>query len=114
MSDDCIFCKIVAKEISGDVVYADEFVTAFRDIQPAAPTHILIVPNKHFASINALEEDDAHLLGKMNLAAKQIAKDEGVDESGYRLIINNGPDAGQLVFHLHMHLLAGKKLGHLG
>ena len=114
MSDDCIFCKIVAKEISGDVVYADEFVTAFRDIQPAAPTHFLIVPNKHFASINALEEDDAHLLGKMNLAAKQIAKDEGVDESGYRLIINNGPDAGQLVFHLHMHLLAGKKLGHLG
>ena len=114
MSNDCIFCKIIAKEIPGDVVYADEFVTAFRDIQPAAPTHILIIPNKHIASVNALEEDDAHLLGKMNLAAKQIAKDEGVDESGYRLIINNGPDAGQLVFHIHMHLLAGKKLGHLG
>jgi histidine triad (HIT) family protein len=111
MSDDCIFCKIIAKEIPGDVVYADEYVTAFRDIQPAAPTHILIVPNKHIPSVNALSVDDADLLGKMNLAAQQIAKDEGVAESGYRLIVNNGPDAGQLVFHLHMHLLAGKKLG---
>lgn len=114
MSADCIFCKIVAKEIPSDVVYADEYVTAFRDIQPAAPTHVLIVPNKHIASINELTEEDAHLLGKMNLAAQQIAKDEGVDQSGYRLIINNGADAGQVVFHLHMHLLAGKKLGHLG
>jgi histidine triad (HIT) family protein len=114
MSDDCIFCKIIAKEIPGDMVYADEFVTAFRDIQPAAPTHILIIPNKHIASINDLAEADAHLLGKMNFTAKQIAKAEGVDKSGYRLIINNGADAGQVVFHIHMHLLAGKKLGHLG
>lgn len=114
MSDDCIFCKIIAKEIPGDIIYTDKDVIAFRDIQPAAPTHILIIPNKHIASINELEEDDARLLGKMNLAAKQIAKDEGVVESGYRLIINNGPDAGQVVFHIHMHLLAGKKLGDLG
>ena len=114
MSEDCIFCKIIAKEIPGDIVYADEYVTAFRDIQPAAPTHILIIPNKHIASINNLEEGDAHLLGKMNFAAKQIAKSEGVNESGYRLTINNGPDAGQVVFHIHMHLLAGKRLNHLG
>ena len=114
MSDDCIFCKIIAKDIPGDVVYADEYVTAFRDIQPVAPTHVLIVPNKHIPSINELTEDDAHLLAKMNLAAQQIAKDEGVAESGYRLIVNNGSDAGQIVFHIHMHLLAGKKLGHLG
>ncbi len=114
MPTDCIFCKIIAKEIPSDVVYADEYVTAFRDIQPAAPTHILIVPNKHIASINDLTEADAHLLGKMNFAAKQIAKAEGVDESGYRLIINTGADAGQIVFHIHMHLLAGKKLGRLG
>ncbi len=114
MSDDCIFCKIIAKDIPGDVVYADDYVTAFRDIQPVAPTHILIVPNKHIPSINELTEDDAHLLAKMNLAAQQIAKGEGVAEDGYRLIINNGLDAGQIVFHIHMHLLAGKKLGHLG
>ncbi len=114
MSDDCIFCKIIAKDIPGEVVYSDEFVTAFRDIQPVAPTHILIVPNKHIASVNALTEEDAHFLGKMNLAAQQIAKNEGVAEGGYRLIINNGADAGQVVFHIHMHLLAGKKLGHLG
>mgnify|MGYP002641160432 CR=1 FL=1 len=114
MSADCIFCKIIAKEIPGDVVYADEYVTAFRDIQPAAPTHILIIPNKHIPSINELAEDDAHLLGKMNIAAQKIAKAEGVVESGYRLVINNGADAGQVVFHIHMHLLAGKKLGHLG
>ena len=80
MSADCIFCKIVAKEIPGDVVYADEYVTAFRDIQPVAPTHVLIVPNKHIPSVNELTEEDAYLLGKMNLAAQQIAKTEGVAE----------------------------------
>jgi len=114
MSDDCIFCKIIAKEIPSELVYADEYVTAFRDIQPVAPAHVLIVPNKHIPSINELTEDDADLLGKMNLAAQQIAKNEGVAESGYRLIINNGADAGQVVFHIHMHLLGGKRLGKLG
>jgi len=114
MSDDCIFCKIIAKEIPSELVYADEYVTAFRDIQPVAPAHVLIVPNKHIPSINELAEENADLLGKMNLAAQQIAKNEGVAESGYRLIINNGADAGQVVFHIHMHLLGGKRLGKLG
>ena len=113
MSADCIFCKIVAKEIPGDVVYADEYVTAFRDIQPVTPTHVLIVPNKHIPSINELTEEDAHLLGKMNLAAQKIAAQEGVDESGYRLLVNTGADAGQVVFHIHMHLMGGRKLGAL-
>lgn len=114
MSVDCIFCKIIAKEIPGGIVYEDEYVTAFRDIQPVAPTHILIVPNKHIASINALTAEDADLLGKVHLAAQKIAAQEGVAESGYRLVINNGADAGQVVFHIHMHLLGGKHLGHLG
>jgi len=114
MSDYCIFCKIIAKEIPSELVYADEYVTAFRDIQPVAPAHVLIVPNKHIPSINELTEENADLLGKMNLAAQQIAKNEGVAESGYRLIINNGADAGQVVFHIHMHLLGGKRLGKLG
>lgn len=113
MSADCIFCKIVAKEIPADVVYADEYVTAFRDIQPVAPTHVLIVPNKHIPSTNELTEEDAHLLGKMNIAAQQIAKEDGVEQSGYRLLINTGADAGQVVFHIHMHLIGGRKLGAL-
>ena len=110
MSADCIFCKIIAKEIPAEIVYANEYVTAFRDIQPAAPIHILIVPNKHIPSMNEATEDDAPLIGQMHLAAQQIAVQEGITKSGYRLVINTGNDGGQVVYHIHLHLMGGKKL----
>ncbi len=114
MSDDCIFCKIIAGEMGDPPLYQDDDVTAFRDINPQAPTHILIVPNKHMASVNEALPEDQTVLGKMMLTAAKLAQDEGVAESGYRLIINNGLEAGQVVFHLHMHLMGGRKMRGLG
>lgn len=92
------------------MIYQDELVTAFRDIHPAAPVHILIVPNEHIRSLNEVKEQHQELLGKLIMVAKELAKQEGVDEDGYRLLINTGPDAGQSVFHMHVHLIAGKHL----
>jgi len=92
------------------VIYQDELVTAFRDIHPAAPVHILIVPNEHIRSLNEVKEQHQELLGKLIMVAKELAIQEGVDEDGYRLLINTGPDAGQSVFHMHVHLIAGKHL----
>ncbi len=109
---DCIFCKIVAGEIPSTQVYRDEQVTAFRDINPAAPVHVLIVPNRHIASVNDLTTEDEPLIGHLFSVAKQIAAEEGIAESGYRLIINTGPDGGQVVFHLHLHLLGGHRMKH--
>lgn len=109
---DCIFCKIVAGEIPSTQVYRDEQVTAFRDINPAAPVHVLIVPNRHIASVNDLTAEDEPLIGHLFSVAKQIAAEEGIAESGYRLIINTGPDGGQVVFHLHLHLLGGHRMKH--
>lgn len=109
---DCIFCKIILGEIPSTQVYDDELVTAFRDINPAAPTHILIIPKRHIAAVNDLTVEDESLVGHMFTAARQIAIQEGVAESGYRLIINNGPDGGQEVFHLHLHLLGGHRMRH--
>ncbi len=111
---DCIFCKIIKGEIPSTNVYKDEFVTAFRDINPAAPTHILIVPNKHIDSVNMLIPDDEPLIGKMFSIAKQLANKEGIAESGYRLIVNTGEEAGQTVFHIHLHLLGGRTMRALG
>jgi histidine triad (HIT) family protein len=111
---DCIFCKIIAGSIPSNKVYEDDNVLAFHDIQPAAPTHILIIPKKHFSSLNEAGEEDWALIGHIHKAAQLIAKEQGVTESGYRLINNCGPDAGQIVFHLHYHLLAGEKLAPLG
>ncbi len=108
--EDCIFCKIVAGEIPAKIVYRDELVTAFLDIEPVAPTHILIVPNKHIPDVNAMSEADEKLLGHMILVAKQLAAEQKVNESGYRLVINNGKDAGQQVFHLHLHLIGGVRM----
>ncbi len=108
----CIFCKIAAGEIPATIVYQDESVTAFRDIQPSAPTHILIIPNKHIASVNEAETDDAALLGKLILTAKELAIKENIAESGYRLITNTGPNGGQTVFHIHLHLLGGAPMKH--
>lgn len=104
---DCIFCKIVSGEIQGNIVFRDEQVTAFRDINPAAPTHILIVPNKHIDSVNMLIVDDEPLIGHLFTTAKDIAAQEGIAESGYRLIMNTNADGGQTVFHIHLHLLGG-------
>ncbi len=111
MSDDCLFCKIISGEIQGDVVYQDDDVYAFRDINPQAPTHILIVPKRHIPSMNEAASGDAELLGKLLLAAARIAKDEGVSEDGYRLVINTNRGAGQSVFHIHVHLLGGRQMG---
>lgn len=105
----CIFCKIVSGQAPATILYRDDLVTAFRDAHPIASTHILIVPNQHIISVNELEEADAALVGHMVLAAKQLARQEGVAGSGYRLIMNTGPDGGQSVFHLHLHLIAGKR-----
>jgi histidine triad (HIT) family protein len=110
MSVNCIFCKIVSGEIPSQKVYADEWVTAFRDIHPVAPTHILIVPNKHLASVNEIEPEDESSMGHMLTVARKLAEEEKIAQTGYRLIINSGPHAGQEVFHLHMHLLGGQKM----
>ncbi len=110
MSEDCIFCKIVAKEIPGEHLYQDDLVTAFRDIEPAAPVHILIVPNKHIPSLNEATAEDEALIGHMQLTAQKLAREEGIAERGYRLITNTGDEGGQVVNHLHLHLMGGKKL----
>lgn len=111
---DCIFCKIVKGEIPSTNVYRDEQVTAFRDLSPAAPTHILIVPNKHIDSVNAMTADDEQLIGHLFFAAKQIAAQEGLAEDGFRLVINTNAHGGQTVFHIHLHLLGGRQLTKMG
>ncbi len=108
---DCIFCKIAAGDIPATTLYNDSDVLAFRDINPEAPIHLLIIPRRHIATLNDLTETDAALVGRMHLAAKQLAAELGVAESGYRIVTNCNRDAGQLVFHIHMHLLAGRELG---
>jgi len=107
---DCIFCKIVAGEIPSDILYQDEGVIAFRDINPVAPTHLLIIPRKHIPSLVQLSEAEPSLIVDMVSTANQLAKREGISESGYRLVINCGEHGGQLVPHLHMHLLGGRQL----
>jgi histidine triad (HIT) family protein len=109
---DCIFCKIIAGEIPSANVFKDEQVTAFRDIHPAAPTHILIVPNRHIDSVNAMSAGDEPLVGRLFTTAKQLAAQEGIAESGYRLIMNTNADGGQTVFHMHLHLLGGAPMKH--
>ena len=113
MPKDNLFEKIIAKEIPANIAYQDDFVTAFEDINPQAPVHMLIVPNKHIATTNDVQASDEVLLGKLFLVAKKLAKDLGIAEQGYRLVINCNEHAGQIVFHLHMHLLGGKPLGRM-
>ncbi len=105
---DCLFCKMVSGEIAPDKVYEDDDVLAFRDLNPQAPLHLLVIPKRHISTLNDLEEDHALLLGKMFLAAKKIAHQEGVSEEGYRTVINCNRDGGQSVYHIHLHLLAGR------
>lgn len=106
-----IFSGIIAGEIPADIVYQDERVTCFRDINPAAPVHILIVPNKEIPTLNDMDDEDEALAGYMLMTAKRLARQEGIDESGYRLIINCNRDGYQEVFHLHLHLIGGRPLG---
>lgn len=109
MEENCIFCKIIRGEIPSQKVYEDEWVYAFRDINPAAPTHILIVPKEHIASANALEEKHEALVGHILVCARKIAEEQGFAEYGYRIVNNCGENAGQTVFHLHFHVLSGAK-----
>jgi histidine triad (HIT) family protein len=111
MAQETIFSKIIRREIPSDIVYQDELVTAFRDIHPQAPTHILIVPNKLIPTTNDVTAEDELALGRLFTVAAKIARQEGIAESGYRLLINCNRDSGQEVYHLHMHLLGGRKLG---
>ncbi|WP_428609717.1 histidine triad nucleotide-binding protein [Sedimenticola sp.] len=108
---DCLFCKMVTGEIAPDVVYEDDDVLAFRDINPQAPTHVLIVPKRHISTLNDLEPDDARLIGQLSLAAARVAAQEGVADAGYRTLINTNREGGQVVFHIHMHLMGGRRMG---
>ncbi len=107
----CVFCKIVKGELPAKVVYEDDLVMAFHDINPQAPVHILIIPKEHIPTLNDLEEVHKELIGHIFLVIKRIAREQGIDESGYRVVVNCNRDGGQEVYHLHFHLLGGKSLG---
>jgi histidine triad (HIT) family protein len=107
---DCLFCSIIEGKIKGEIVYQDSAVLAFRDIRPEAPVHVLIVPRKHIESVTSLQPEDSGVIGAIFTAAAKLAKDFGIAESGYRVVVNNGADAGQSVFHLHYHLLGGRPM----
>jgi len=111
MTSQCLFCRIASGEIPSTRVYADEDVYAFRDINPAAPQHILVIPRKHMASLNDADDTDKALMGKLLLTARQIAHDQGFADDGFRTVINTGSYGGQTVFHLHVHVLSGRHLG---
>lgn len=105
---DCLFCKMAAGEIKPNVVYEDADVLAFRDINPQAPTHVLVIPKTHIATLNDLHPDQVDLIGKLYLAARQVAEQDGIAERGYRTVMNCNREAGQTVFHLHLHVLGGR------
>ena len=109
--EDCLFCKIVKGEIPSTKVYEDDEILAFKDINPMAPVHILVIPKKHYNDISEITEEDAKIIAKIHLVINKIAKEEGIAESGYRIVTNCKEDSGQEVKHLHFHLLGGKKLG---
>jgi len=105
---DCLFCKFVSGEIEPDVVFENDSVLAFRDINPQAPTHVLVVPKEHISTLNDLDSGHRELVGELYLAAKEVARAEGIDERGYRTVMNCNAEAGQTVFHIHLHLLGGR------
>ncbi len=107
-ADNCIFCKIAAGELPADIYYQDDEIVAFRDIHPVAPTHLLIIPKKHIATANEFSEADTALIGKLSITAAKLAQELRIAEHGYRLVLNCNRDAGQTVFHVHLHLLAGR------
>lgn len=105
----CIFCKIIEKKIPSKIIYEDDIVTAFEDVNPQAPVHTLVVPKKHISEIHSMTERDKELVGHLFFTAKKIAEDKHLDAKGYRMVINNGAGAGQTVFHLHLHILSGRQ-----
>ncbi|MBN4069260.1 histidine triad nucleotide-binding protein [Beggiatoa alba] len=107
---DCLFCKLINGDIPTDIVYQDDDVFAFRDVNPQAPIHILVIPKQHIATINDTDESHQAVLGKLVLTAKKIAKEQGIADNGYRLVVNCNQDGGQTVFHIHLHLLGGRSL----
>jgi histidine triad (HIT) family protein len=109
MTDSCLFCRIVRREVPAKLVHEDEHTLAFRDIDPKAPTHVLVIPKAHVGSLN--DVSDAAMLGTLMLVAKSIAESEGISSDGYRMVVNTGPNAGQSVSHIHLHLLGGRRLG---
>lgn len=110
MAEKCLFCRIASGDLPAKVVREDEATLAFRDIDPKAPTHVLIIPRRHVASVNDLTQDDSTLIGQLYLAAREIAALDGIGEAGYRLVMNTGADAGQSVAHIHLHLLGGRHM----
>ena len=110
MSEECIFCRIVAGEVPADIVYQDEDFLAFRDVMPKAPTHVLIIPKTHITSVTELTDRQQKLAGRLIIIAKNLAQKEGIARKGYRLVINCGPEGGQVVPHLHLHLLGGRQM----
>ncbi len=109
--EECIFCKIVNKEIPSEIIYEDKEILVFKDINPEAPIHLLAIPKKHIKSLIEVEKDDIELMGKIIMIINKVAKEQGIAEKGFRVITNCGEDAGQLVKHLHFHIIGGKKLG---
>jgi histidine triad (HIT) family protein len=107
---DCLFCKIVGREVPASIVYEDERVIAFNDIKPQAPTHVLVVPKRHIESLNELQQDDDEIVGELIRRAAAIAKERGVSADGFRTVFNTNRDAGQTVFHIHVHLLGGRRM----
>ena len=114
MNADCLFCKIANHDIPSDIVYEDERVVAFNDINPQAPVHLLIIPRKHISTINDIETADESLVGYLVSVAKNLAKENDLSEPGYRIVMNCNQQGGQTVFHIHLHLLGGRQLAHLG
>jgi len=108
--EDCLFCKIIKKEIPAQIVYENENMVAFEDINPQAPIHVLLIPREHFSSLNDIPEEKKHILAELLLAARQIAKEKGISERGYRIVLNTEKDSGQAVFHIHFHLLGGRQM----
>lgn len=106
---DCLFCKMVDREIDADIVYEDEHVLAFNDINPQAPTHVLIIPKKHIATLNDIEETDLALIGRLQFIAAKLAEQRGFAEQGYRVVMNCNEEGGQTVYHIHMHLMGGRR-----
>lgn len=110
MSDDCLFCKMAKGEIKPDLLYEDDHVLAFKDINPQAPVHFLVIPKQHITTLNDLDDNHAELIGRMYLTARNIARDQGIAEGGYRCLINCNADAGQSVWHVHLHVLGGRTM----
>jgi len=110
MVEECLFCRIASGEIRSDVIYQDDEFFAFRDINPQAPTHVLIIPRTHINSLGEISDQQENLMGRMVIIAKKLAEKEGIAKSGYRLVLNCGPEGGQVVPHLHLHLIGGRKL----